>query len=136
MNARVLELAYNMASYVHHSGHPRYDGGHSEPEESCQHLDCVAVREARVPEDPQLLGSTIRRALPIANLQLLHECLTGAQLAAKLKPPACRVTFLTSTDNFVPSDALDPATARNVGVVIWIPRTIYQGKVTIIQGTV
>jgi hypothetical protein len=128
MNARVLELAYNMASYVHHSGHPRYDGGHSEPEESCQHLDCVAVREARTPEDPQLLGSTIRRALPIANLQIIGECLTGAQIA-KGKPLATRVTFLTSAENFTPGDALDPETARNIGVVIWIPRAIYQGKV-------
>lgn len=46
MNKRVLELARDMASYGHHSGYPRYDGGHSEPEEQCQHPDCVAVRDA------------------------------------------------------------------------------------------
>jgi len=129
MNARVIQLAHDMASYVHHSGYPRYDGGHSEPEENCQHVDCVAVREAMTPEDPQLLGNIIRRALPVANLQILNmECLTGAQLAAKLKPPATRVTFLTSTDNFTPGEALYPETARNVGIVIWVPRAIYQRK--------
>jgi hypothetical protein len=125
MNARVLQLAYDMASYVHHSGYPKYDGGHSEPEESCQHPDCVAVREARTPEDPQLLGTIVRRALPTANLQILTECLAGAQLA-KGRPPATRVTFLTGRENFTPTDALGEP--RNIGVVIWIPRAIYEGK--------
>lgn len=41
---RVLALARDMASYVHHSGFPKYDGGHSEPESACSHPDCVAVR--------------------------------------------------------------------------------------------
>ena len=51
-NDRVVQLAYDMASYVHHSGYPRYDGGHSEPEESCAHPDCAAVRAAKTPEPP------------------------------------------------------------------------------------
>lgn len=41
----VYKLAYNMASYVHHSGYPVYDGGHSQPEETCQHEDCKVVRD-------------------------------------------------------------------------------------------
>jgi hypothetical protein len=41
---RVLYLAKYMAGYIHHSGYPVYDGGHSEPEELCQHEDCKAVR--------------------------------------------------------------------------------------------
>ena len=42
---RVKKLAEDMAGYIHHSGYPVYDGGHSEPESACQHPDCVAVRE-------------------------------------------------------------------------------------------
>lgn len=41
---RVNRLAKDMASYIHHHGYPVYDGGHSEPEEECQHPDCLAVR--------------------------------------------------------------------------------------------
>jgi hypothetical protein len=128
---RVIQLAHDMASYVHHSGHPRYDGGHSEPEEQCQHLDCVAVREASTPEDPQLLGSIIRRALPVANLQLLAETLTGAQECKRTRgrPAMTRITFVTGAENFVPGHALYPESAKNVGIVIWVPRAIYQGKV-------
>ena len=44
---RILDLAYDMASYIHHIGYPVYDGGHSEPEEECQDPDCKAVREFR-----------------------------------------------------------------------------------------
>jgi hypothetical protein len=47
-NDRVVQLAHDMASYVHHSGYPRYDGGHSEPEEQCAHPDCAAVRAAQL----------------------------------------------------------------------------------------
>ena len=45
---RVVQLAHDMASYVHHSGYPRYDGGHSEPEAQCTHPDCAAVRAAQL----------------------------------------------------------------------------------------
>ena len=43
---RVLRLAKDMAGYIHHIGFLKYDGGHSEPEETCPHPDCLAVREA------------------------------------------------------------------------------------------
>jgi len=36
---RVLRLAKDMAGYIHHSGYPRYDGGHAEPEDRCPHPD-------------------------------------------------------------------------------------------------
>jgi hypothetical protein len=49
---RVLDLAKNMASYIHHSGYPVYDGGHKQPEEACEHPDCVAVREFEKYERP------------------------------------------------------------------------------------
>lgn len=42
---RVKVLAVDMASYIHHIGYPVYDGGHTEPEITCQHPDCKAVRE-------------------------------------------------------------------------------------------
>ena len=43
-DARILTLAKDMAGYIHHSGYPVYDGGHSEPENQCQHPDCAAIR--------------------------------------------------------------------------------------------
>ena len=44
---RVLNLAAYMSGYTHHSGYPVYDGGHTEPEETCEHEDCKAVREVK-----------------------------------------------------------------------------------------
>lgn len=128
MTDRVIQLAKDMAGYAHHAGYPNYDGGHSEPEAECQHPDCVAVREAQAAADPQLLGNIIRRALPVAHLQLLPECITHVQLCAgkKLKG-GVRITFISDTQNLTPGEVLDPETARNVGVVIWVPRAIYQG---------
>lgn len=42
---RTLQLAEDMSGYIHHSGYPVYDGGHTEPEETCEHVDCKAVRD-------------------------------------------------------------------------------------------
>ena len=44
MAEQIIKLARDMASYIHHSGYPVYDGGHTEPEDQCQNPDCVAVR--------------------------------------------------------------------------------------------
>jgi hypothetical protein len=40
-----LDLAAYISGYLHHSGYPVYDGGHTQPEETCEHPDCKAVRE-------------------------------------------------------------------------------------------
>lgn len=128
MNARVIQLAKDMAGYAHHSGYPRYDGGHSEPEEGCQHPDCAAVREAKAAEDPTTLGAIIRRALPVANLQLLPETLTQVQevKAKKGQRAATRVTFLTGRENLTPGHVAYPESAPNIGIVIWVPKAIYE----------
>ena len=44
----VLSLAAYMSGYEHHSGYPVYDGGHTEPEETCEHTNCKAVREVKL----------------------------------------------------------------------------------------
>lgn len=124
--ARVLQLARDMAGYGHHAGYPVYDGGHTEPEESCQHPDCVAVREASTAEDPTTLGAIIRRALPTANLQILNECICLIQQSRQRGQ--VRVTFMAPDENIQPADVVvDPMRARNIGVVIWVPQEIYRG---------
>lgn len=45
---KVFDLAADMAGYIHHIGYPVYDGGHTEPEATCMHEDCKAVREAKL----------------------------------------------------------------------------------------
>lgn len=147
MTNRVIQLAYDTASYVHHSGYPRYDGGHSEPEESCAHADCAAVREAKraavevvsetkpradhTPLNDRTLGDIIREALPVANLQILPENISNISVVkAKRKQRIATqtsITFLTGTENLTPGEIMDPERMRFVGVVIWVPREIYRG---------
>lgn len=128
-SARVLQLAYDMASYIHHSGYPRYDGGHSEPEAQCAHPDCAAVRAALADEDPTLLGNILRRALPHAEtrLQILDvagpdACISKITLSKKLRG-ASLLTF--ATENVTPGEVMNPETARFVGVVVWVPRALW-----------
>lgn len=44
---KLIQLAGDMSGYVHHSGYPVYDGGHTEPEETCKHADCAVVQKAK-----------------------------------------------------------------------------------------
>lgn len=96
---RVQRLAQDMASYVHHSGYPCYDGGHSEPEEACQHPDCMAVREAKQPCSTtltaQIEGLIAEMQEKIAQHPDLHEGPSwlkrwASQLAALL-PAICEM---------------------------------------------
>ena len=76
------------------------------------------------------LGDVIRLALPTAHLQLLPECITNIQLcAAKQLRGGVRITFLSDVKNLTPGEVLNPETARNIGVIIWVPREMYDGKV-------
>lgn len=80
------------------------------------------------------LGDIIRAALPTANLQILFECMTSAQ--ARRKPAGTTaITFLTPY--MTPDDVLwftgelgrpDTRKPKYVGVIVWVPVEIYEGK--------
>jgi hypothetical protein len=69
---RVTALAKDMASYIHHSGYPVYDGGHTEPESGCQHPDCVVVRHIEARE-AALLEAEARAEQAEAALRTMPE---------------------------------------------------------------
>ena len=87
VSPRVLELAKDMAGYIHHSGYPRYDGGHSEPENACQHADCVAVREASAPVVPPSLAALLERLWKYA--KHTKDCDVVTEEHPKYNPCSC-----------------------------------------------
>jgi len=79
------------------------------------------------------LGDIIRDALATAPLQLLHECMTGAQTRKKPRGTT-EVKFLTQ--NMTPNDLMWFAGAlgrsesrkpKHIGIVVWVPTPIYEG---------
>lgn len=89
-------------------------------------------RAARTPLNDRTLGDIVREALPTANLQILPENISNISVVkAKRKQRIAThtsITFLTGTENLTPGEIMDPERMRFVGVVIWVPRAIYEGK--------
>lgn len=103
-------------------GEPMGDGSHS--------LTAMGKRAG----SERSLGDIIRAALPTANLQILHECMTGAQSRKKPKGTT-EIKFLTN--NMTPNDLMwfaghfgrtDSRKPTSIGIVVWVPTHIYEGR--------
>lgn len=72
---------------------------------------------------PRTLGAILREALedPDHGIQILPDVITKITTR---KRGGTEVSFLT--DELTPGEVLSPGSMRKVGIVVWVPRPIYE----------